>query len=684
MLVFINFLFPSFLFALFAIAIPIIIHLFNFRRYKTVYFSNLKFLKNLQNETKSTSKLKHLLILIARILAITCLVLAFAQPFIPNKSNAKLQNQNIVSIYIDNSFSMDGESKFGKMIEVAKKKSRDIADAYPSDTKFLLLTNDYNPKFQEPINKAQFIDYISNLTVCPETKNLSEIISKQQDIVNGKVKKKSIFYILSDFQKTTSDLKNIKNDTNTVYQFLPLSTQTTNNIYIDSCWYDSPVRKLNQQEELSVKIVNNSDESYRDIPVKLFINDTLKSLSNFNIDENSSQTIKLSYNNMYRGVVNGRVEIVDYPITFDNTFYFSYTIANKIKLFIINESDENKYLNTLFNEDNYIEYLNNNNAGLDYSVFSNYNVIVLNELKEISSGLSQEIKNFANTGGSVVFIPKIDGDIKSYNAFLSNFGINNITEVDTHKVKITNINYESLIMKNVFKKRETNIEYPIANSHFTFANQTKTINESIISTDKKDNILAVYPYSKAKFYIWAIPFNDKYTNITRHPIFVPVMYNIALNSLPEDKIYYIIGENEIIAMGCNPLLNDEVYHIKNKTRNIDFIPEQKIDNANIKLLLHQNIKMADNYRVTYNDKILKSISFNYMSKESDQRVYSKGEISDILKNNGINNFSFLDVSDKYLSKTIKDINQGIKLWRWFIIFTLVFIGIEIAIIRLFK
>src|ERR1700745_1818876 len=102
-----SFLYPQFLWALSLLSLPVIIHLFNFRRYKKVYFTNVKFLREIQEETKSSSRLKELLILAMRCLAIACLVLAFAQPFIPGGLNTAKRGNTAVSIYIDNSFSME-------------------------------------------------------------------------------------------------------------------------------------------------------------------------------------------------------------------------------------------------------------------------------------------------------------------------------------------------------------------------------------------------------------------------------------------------------------------------------------------------------------------------------------------------------------------------------------------------
>src|SRR5439155_13460167 len=116
-----NFIYPGFLFALSALTIPVIIHLFNFRKFRKIYFTNVRFLKEIKQDTQSRSRLKHLLILISRILAVTFLVLAFAQPYIPRGKGNVLTGIRTISIYIDNSFSMEALGKNGSLIETAKK-----------------------------------------------------------------------------------------------------------------------------------------------------------------------------------------------------------------------------------------------------------------------------------------------------------------------------------------------------------------------------------------------------------------------------------------------------------------------------------------------------------------------------------------------------------------------------------
>ena len=140
-----QFLFPYFLWALAAIAIPIIIHLFQFRKFKKIYFTNVRFLKEIKEETTNRNKLKNLLILLSRILAVMALVFAFAQPFIP-KGEAVKSGVNYVSLFVDNSFSMTAARNDIPLLDYAKDKARSIIKAYDEKDKFQILTHDFEGK----------------------------------------------------------------------------------------------------------------------------------------------------------------------------------------------------------------------------------------------------------------------------------------------------------------------------------------------------------------------------------------------------------------------------------------------------------------------------------------------------------------------------------------------------------
>ena len=160
-----QFLFPAFLFALAALAIPVIIHLFHFRRFRTVYFTNVRFLREVKEETSNRRKIRDLLVLLARCLAVALLVLAFAQPFLPRNTEGVKKGEQAVSIYIDNSFSMNALSKDLSLLEKAKQKAHEIVQAYANNDKFQVLTSDFEGRHQRLVSKEEAMTFIDEVKI---------------------------------------------------------------------------------------------------------------------------------------------------------------------------------------------------------------------------------------------------------------------------------------------------------------------------------------------------------------------------------------------------------------------------------------------------------------------------------------------------------------------------------------
>ncbi|MGI4729890.1 MAG: BatA domain-containing protein, partial [Janthinobacterium lividum] len=165
------FLYPGFLFALFALTVPVIIHLFNFRQYKKVYFSNVQFLKDVQKQQSSRSNLKNLLILAARILALFFLVMAFAKPFLPSGQAGNIGKQQLVSIFLDNSYSMETQNREGSLLDEAKRRAKEIASAYGLNDRFQLITQDFEGKQQRFINREEFNQAVDEIKISPQSRN---------------------------------------------------------------------------------------------------------------------------------------------------------------------------------------------------------------------------------------------------------------------------------------------------------------------------------------------------------------------------------------------------------------------------------------------------------------------------------------------------------------------------------
>lgn len=683
-----SFLYPAFLFALFAVLIPIIIHLFNFRKYKTVYFSNVQFLKNVKQETKSKSNLKHLLVLLMRILAITALVIAFARPYIPSGKQTAASSRKLIGIYVDNSFSTEAESKYGKIIEVEKKKALEISKAYPEDAEFLFLTNNFELKHQHFVSKEQFKDFVLATKTSSAVKNISSVISKMKTIFNEhkKASETFSFYIISDFQKTSADIDAVEPDSSNNIIFVPVLTEKTANLYIDSVWFDSPNRPVNQPDELNISIKNTSDESYTQMPVKLFIDDSLKSTGSFSIEANSQTAVKINFTNDKTGIVNGRVEISDFPITYDNHFYFNYNLTDTNKILILQENNlPNKYINTVFSGLNNVLLKTVTEKNSKSVNFNNFNVIISNGLRQIDENLKENLLNFCKNGGILIIFPVINCDINSYNNFFNEANLNYITGFDTTKIEAEKLNYNSRILQYVFKKKEKNIDMPYILKRVKFSNLTNIDEEVILYSEKNDKLISSTPSGNGTVFTFAVNADKSYGNLVYHPLWVSLLYNMAFYNSAGKNIYYTAGNDFSISVKVKNKNPDNIFHIVNEEKNIDIIPQSVNTEDNIyKLFINNNIQEDGQYIILNENTQVSGISVNYNRKESDLNHYSFKELKSFSSDFSGKNLSVLETNKQMLKESVLNQNRGLQLQKLFLILTLLFIALEIIFIKFLK
>jgi len=649
-------------------------------------FTNVRFIREVKRDTQSKSKLKHLLVLLMRILAICALVFAFAQPYIPVSKSAIVESERAVSVYVDNSFSMEAVGKNGTLLEQAKNKAAEIAKAYKPSDKFQLLTNDFEARHQRLMNREEFLQQLDEVKVSPASRNVSEILSRQQETINSAHAKKPVAFILSDFQKTMADVDKIKADTALSIRFVPFESQKAANVFIDSCWFSSPVHKVNETIHLLARIKNLSDESVENMPVKLLINGTQKSPGSVTIPANGTVIDTLSFTLTETGWQDGEISVADHPITFDDNYFFSFEIAAQLNILCINGGNENVYLNALYGKDSAFVYRNSSEKQIDYSSFNTDQLIILNELNSISSGLAQELIKYVRKGGSLIVFPGQDINASSYNDMLQSLGCNGYGSLQTSSIKVSKINLDDDVYKEVFTgfKLNENLDLPVVSKHYAFTKNTKTTEQPLLTLENKESFLSKYSVDKGKVYVSAVPLNKEFSNFVQHAIFVPTFFKIALLSVTNNRLSYTIGKDESFDYDKMQLTGDNVFHLVNKDLSFDVIPEHRMMNNVYSIFIHNQIKGAGNYHLTTDGKILATYSFNYDRKESDLRCYNAGELEDLAKEYHVNNAEIIKADLPSMSKQLAQLESGIQLWKYCIIFALIFFAAEELLLRLWR
>ena len=680
------FLNPYFLFGLFALAIPIVVHLFNFRRYKIFYFSNTRFLQTLQEQTKRKSQLKKLIILILRLFAISSIVFSFARPYIPlEDQNVNLKGYHYVVLYIDNSFSMDGITSHGTLLYEAKDKAKSIIDAYAEDDKFMLVTNDLEAKHQHFFSKEEIKNEIDAVKISSNTRQLDRMMQYAQNQLDRQLTENKKIYLISDFQRTTTLLENIEVEKDVFTYLIPLKANKINNVYIDTAWFDTPVFHIGKPIALHVILKNISEEAVEKLPVKLFINGNQKALASADIAAGGLNEVQLNFTLFEAGIQQAYIEIPDYPVTFDDKLYLSFLLRKHNAVLNVYGEKESPYLYALFALDSGVLYQAVNDRNIDYSQLKNQDLIILDQVKEQSSGFMKAMEEYVCEGGNLLFIPSIDKETTLSNTFNNTLQLNTYLQLDTQKTRVASLHIEHPLFANIFERYDETMNFPEVFRYYIFRKGIYACKENLMLLENKHEFLIRQQLDKGNVYLLAAPLDDAFSTFQKHALFVPTLYNMAILQAKQDEAYHTIGNNNRISLPKIEIQGDNVLEIKHDKTGFSFIPEIRQQLSGQSLFVHDQIKDAGNYFLMNKEEILSGLSFNYNRKESDMQCFDRSELEEQIKINRLKQFTVLNLQNKSTNAIVREIQAvGLHLWQYFILLALLCLLAEVILLRIWK
>lgn len=675
-----QFLFPGFLWALLALAIPIIIHLFYFRRFKKVYFTNVRFLKEVKEETSARSKLRNLLVLLMRLLALAFLVFAFAQPFIP-QSDTVLQGQKAVSVYVDNSYSMEALSEDIPLLERAKRRAQEIVSAYAEDDRFQILTNDFEGKHQRLLSKEDALLMIEEIEIRPSVRNLGDVLERQKQVLATADLDNLVAYQVSDFQRNSAESLFEWRDTSVQVNLIPLEAVQENNISIDSAWFESPVQVLNQTNPLLIKVRNWGSEDAENIRLSMNYGGQDQPIGSLRIPAGEFVIDTAQMTVLRTGWQQAELNITDYPIEFDDRYFFTFKVAEKVNLLTIHEGAPNRYLSAAFANNPYFVLDNQASQGLDYSSFSNYQLIVLNDLNSISSGLSSALNEYVNNGGNVLVFPNASADIGAYNRFFGTFPANELRDYQVQTRAVGSINTDEFVFNDVFEDNSNNLKLPTTQGNYRLSNFSNRAQETLLLYRDGSPYLTKYQVGRGNLYISAAPLSEEINDLVRNgEIFVPMIFKMAISSGETPRIAYTIGQDRILEAEHRVTQGEQIYQLR--STNKEFIPEQRIARSKVILDVNNQLEEDGVYELYLEEnETLHQYAFNYDRQESNLTYFNSDDLSAALDER----ITILDeAAEANFEQLIGERSQGIVLWRWCLVAALVFLGLEVLLLRLWK
>ena len=683
-----KFVHPEILWGLTALSIPIIVHLFNFRKFKRVLFSNVGFLHEIKQETKSKSKIKHLLILLSRLLAMASIIFAFAQPYKPLSNQDITGDFKTVGIYIDNSFSMDANNGDGRLLDLAKNKALEIASSYSASDKFQLLTNDFEGRHQRLVSQEEMVELIQEVETSTVFRRIDEVLARQKELFDRTNAVNRYSYLINDLQKVAMPLEQIAIDSTMNIRLIPTAGENAANVYVDSLWFGSPVRQLNVPEEMVLRMRNSGSETMEEIPIDASLNGEKKSVATVTLPGEGKIEQTIQFSNNSAGTKFGVVRISDRFIQSDDAFYFSYAVASQCRILHVQGAQStNQALAAVFEGDPYFSYQRISENTVDFGTLGQQNLLILDEVSRIGTGLQQELVKFAEAGGSILIIPGLSIELGEYNALLQALQVGQLGELNDQRgnaQKVATLSLEHPIYKGIFDERKESWELPRVEQYRTIILPQQSNQQTLMTLQNGDPFLTAGHFGAGRVYMAASSLDRASSNFITHGLFSTTMLRISEFAQHQQPLYYTLGSDERVVLKNIQTGTDGTFKLRHLETKAEYIPEHRNAGSDSELLIRTEPKVAGNYEVLLGDSVVTGVSFNLNRQESDTRSYTVNEVAEKLQEKGVQNWLVLDLDGEHLAAQADNLADGEIYWMRMIILALIFLAIEILLIKFWK
>jgi hypothetical protein len=663
----VSFLYPLFLFAGIALAIPVLIHLFNLRRYKTVYFPHTRFLKNIQLNSRRQSQVRYKWLLALRLLFLASLILAFAQPFFSNNKQAGSANRLQV-IYLDNSASMSLKKGARSLFEIAKAAARtQVIKANPG-TRFILLTNDNTTNYQ-PVPADKILAELSTLDISANNKTASQVFTTVQNLMQTETATGADVYYYSDFQRNVFESTRDKALTKNIrFYGVPVQAGEAQNVFIDTAYLSTPVLQTGQGNQIIVH-TKAIGKLPKDAPVlQLSINGQVKSAATLNFNEKKESTDTLGFQVNDANWQKITLSLNDASVRFDDSFRITARSAPNLSVLVLNAGQINPYIQAAFRA--------YNGFRLDQADISTaktgkeYNLIILNGITRIDNNLGKTLSDALQQGQTICIFPGRTNNIDGFNEGLRQIGDLSIAGIDTAAQTISSLQQGSSLVKDLFERIPENVQLPVANWHYIIKAGLAANEQSILSFRNGDPFLAHYMPSKGHLYICATAADLQSGNFPGSYFFVPFLYQMAIQSRGGDVYALMTGKQQPAYLPLSNVGERNMVHIY--APGMDVIPPQRPSGAGLDVFLDQAVHQPGFYTLAATGSDTTVVALNQDRIESSLDVWNINTLKSQWKGADINWF---DINNAGAVNNTSALG-GFPLWKVCVILALLMLAGE--------
>ena len=702
-----TFLNPLLLIGLAAAAIPLIIHLFNFRRPREVNFSSLVFLQELQKSTMRRVQVKQWLLLLLRTLAIACLVLAFARPTLTGNLAGTLASRGATStaIVIDNSLSMTLRDAQGEYLRQAKALAADLAALMePGDEAFVLTTAaPATARAGALPNPGAALDAIQGIEAQPGAVSLEEALQRAAARLQEASNPNRAIYLISDVQRSTLlDTVASSPPSQGVARLLPVGGRTYGNVAVTDVEVVSRIVEVGEPVTIEATLTNFGREGLTDYVASVYLEGERVAQAAVDLAPGAAQRVTFTATPQQRGWLAGDVRIEDDAFGADNLRHFTLHVPERRRLLVVQgQGQRTDFLNLALSPGLTqgripfdVETIQEN--ALAAASLGAYDGVVLVGPRDLSSGEVGALARYVREGGGLLLFPSQEARAEDYNALLGSLGGGTFSGFSgtlgsgEAVAAFDRLDLEHPLFDGVFETSgqrgaATQVESPDVYYAMNYTPASGT-EQTLISLSSGFPFLQELRDGRGVAFLMAVAPELRWSDLPQRGLFIPLLYR-AIYYLSSSES--VAGEQLVVGVpGELRLTGVEADAAPLRLVALDgeaFVPEQRSLFGAVLLQLRQDVREPGIYDVRAGDDLVRRVAFNLPRPESDLRTSEPAAAAEALAEASGLRVDVFDVGQEggepSLASALVTEQTGVELWNVFLLLALGFMIAETFVAR---
>lgn len=551
-----SFLSPFFLFAVAAVGLPLVIHLLNLKRPQKVSFSTLAFFDELQKTTIRKIKVKKYLLLLLRLLAVACLAIVLARPFLPpgvgGVGNSQAPALN--AILIDNSISMARIGQGGPLLEQAKEIVASLEASAKENDRFIFQVTNGESGYPTIIGNNQLIRRMEEITEVPSGNYIKERVSSLVEMLEDSPYQNKRLFIITDGQRSQlsalQDLERLPETiSSTIFKLADVEVQNT---VLQNLQSSTNMIGAGLPVTLTIDVKNQSQVPISNQFVTVEFNGEVVGQYSVSLAADAVHTFPFTVTPNTTGSSTGKIIVEGDEFTADNVLFFTIEVPETRTVIWVSDSnptaDEVSYTELVLRasgeNDAQFTYQKSTMAELEQLTLTNVDALIFDGIPEIPEFAFQNLLNFVQNGGGILFFPSEQGNIINYNRFLNQFNAGTfeglVGEFASFSpiASVTEIQQDHPVFTGLFDAAEDEqirVTRPEVYYYYKFRPSSAPGGFSILTMNSGDPVLREKRFGEGKLMVSAIGTGPGWSNFAVKPLFAPLYYRSLLYVASSDE-----------------------------------------------------------------------------------------------------------------------------------------------------